>query len=131
MLWFNLNLKNCRRRQCCHGTSSMKGHVSGVSTQLLLEVPMPFYPLLWSLPKFSLPNTICSIRVLKDALDTTFKLSTYSSKQNAAYKQIKTQVAPSDHGFRTFCPTRWTVKTDSYKCFIQLYCVAIQLGHLD
>ena len=37
------------------------------------------------------------------------------------------QVAPSDHGF---CRTRRTVKIDSCKCFIQLYCVAIQLGHL-
>lgn len=64
--------------------------------------------------------------MLKDALDTTRELSKllkYSSKRKAAYKKIKQQVAPSDPGFRTLCPTRWTVRADSLASVLSNYAV--------
>ena len=71
----------------------MKGHISGVSTQLLLEEPRAIYTHCYSHSlNLACQDTIRSIRVLKDALDTTFELSKllkYSSKRKATYKQIK------------------------------------------
>ena len=46
----------------------------------------------------------------------TFKLSKllkYSSKSNATYKRMKEELSPGQSGFRTLCPTRWTVRADS------------------
>ena len=71
-------------------------------------------------------DTIRSVRVVKDALDTTFDLSKllkYSSKRNAAFKKLKEQLAPSDPGFRTLCPTRWTVRADSLASVVSNYSV--------
>ena len=61
-------------------------------------------------------DTIRSIKVMKDALDTTFELSKllkYSSKCNSTYLKLKEELAPSESGFCTLCPTRWTVRADS------------------
>ena len=49
-------------------------------------------------------------------MDITFELSKllkYSSERNAAFLKIKEELAPADPGFRTLCPTRWTVHADS------------------
>ena len=37
----------------------------------------------------------------------------YSSKRKAEFSKIKEEMAPSDPGFRTLYPTRWTVRADS------------------
>ena len=109
MLWFNLKLENCRGH-CYDGASSMKGRISGVSTQLLQE-PRAIYTHCYGHSlNLACQDTICSIKVLKDALDTTFELSKllkYLSKRNAEFKKIKQQIALSHPGFRTNCPTRW------------------------
>ena len=66
------------------------------------------------------------MKVIKDALDTTFELSKllkYSSKRKATFKAIKEQLAPSDPGFRTLCPTRWTVRADSLASVVANYSV--------
>ena len=66
------------------------------------------------------------MKVVKDALDTTFELSKllkYSSKRNATFKANKEQLAPSDPGFRTLCPTRWTVRADSLASVLANYSV--------
>ncbi len=40
------------------------------------------------------------------------KLLKYSSKRNATYKRMKDELSPGRPGFRTLCPTRWTVRAD-------------------
>ena len=90
ILRFNIKLENCRG-QCYDGASNMKGHISGVSAQLLREEPRAIYTHCYGHSLNSAcQDTIRSIKVLKDALDTTFELSKllkYSSKWNAAYKK--------------------------------------------
>ena len=105
----------------------MKGRISGVSTQLLQEEPRAIYTHCYGHSlNLACQDTIRSIKVLKDALDTTFELSKllkYSSKCNVEYKKIKQQIAPSDPGFRILCPTRWTARDDSLASVLSNYTV--------
>ena len=53
---------------------------------------------------------------MKDAVDTTFELSKllkYSANRKAEFLRLKEELAPNDPGFRTLCPTRWTVRSKS------------------
>ena len=126
LLRFNLKIENCTG-QCYDGASNMKGHISGVSTQLLREEPRAIYTQCYGHSlNLACQDTIRSVKVVKDALDTTFEISKllkYSSKRKAALKKIKEQVAPSDPGFRTLCPTRWTVRADSLASVLVNYSV--------
>ena len=126
LLRLNLKLENCRG-QCYDGASNMKGHISGVSTQLLQDEPRAIYTHCYGHSlNLACQDTIRSVRVVKDALDTTFELSKllkYSSKRNAAFKKLKEQLAPSDPGFHTLCPTRWTVRADSLASVVSNYSV--------
>ena len=57
-----------------------------------------------------------NVAVVKEALDTTFdlrKLLQYSAKRMAEFEQLKKEIAPNEPGFRTLCPTRWTVRAAS------------------
>jgi len=38
------------------------------------------------------------------------KLLKYSPKRDAAFEALKSQIAPTNPGFRTLCPTWWTVR---------------------
>ena len=56
------------------------------------------------------------VKAVKDALDTTFELSKllkYSAKRTAEFDRLKKEIAPEEPGFRTLCPTRWTVRASS------------------
>ena len=37
------------------------------------------------------------------------KLLKYSSKSNVTYRKMEEELSPEEPGFRTLCPTRWTV----------------------
>ena len=105
----------------------MKGHISGVSTQLLRKEPHAIYTHCYG-HSLNLAGhvTIRSIKVVKDALDTTFELSNflkYSSKCNATFKRMKNEMAPSEPTFRTLCSTRWTVRADSLASVVTNYSV--------
>lgn len=102
----------------------MSGRISGVSTQLLNEEPRAIYTHCYGHAlNLACQDTVRSVKVVKDALDTLSKLLKYSSKRNAAFKKIKDDIAPSEPGFRTLCPTRWTVKADSLGSVIKNYSV--------
>ena len=116
LLRLNLQLDNCRG-QCYDGASNMKGCRSGVATQIMRDEPRAIYTHCYGHAlNLACQDTIRSIKVVRDALDTTFEISKllkYSSKRKAKFLKIKEEVAPSDPGFRTLCPTRWTVRADS------------------
>ena len=69
----------------------MKGHVSEVSTQLLQEEPRAIYTHCYGHSlNLACQDTIRSVKVVKDALDSTFELSKllkYSSKRKATFKK--------------------------------------------
>ena len=58
-------------------------------------------------------DTIKQVKLLRDTLDTCFEMSKllkFSPKRDAAFETLKSQLAPNNPGFRTLCPTRWTVR---------------------
>ena len=69
-------------------------------------------------------DTICNIKVIKDALDTTFELSKllkYSSKRKSEYLKLKEEISPTESDFHTPCSTRWTVRADSLASICKNY----------
>ena len=87
-----------------------------ISTQLLKDDPRAIYTHCYGHAlNLACQDTVRSVKVVKDALDT--------SKRNAAFKEIKDAIAPAEPGFRTLCPTRWTVKADSLRSVIANYSV--------
>ena len=72
---------------------------------------------------------IRDVKHVRDAMDITFELSKllkYFAKHTAEYKRLKTELAPEEPGFRTWCPTRWTVRAASLKSIQTNYSVLQQ-----
>ena len=54
-----------------------------------------------------------TIKILRDTLDAAFEISKllkHSPKRDAMFSRLKDDLVPSTSGFRTLCPTRWTVR---------------------
>ena len=92
VLRMNLKLENCRG-QCYDGASNMKGCRSGVATQIMKDEPKAIYTHCYGHAlNLACQDTIRGIKVVRDALDTTFEISKllkYSSKRKAEYLKIK------------------------------------------
>ena len=82
----NLRLENCRG-QCYDGASNMKGSNSGVETLLLKDEPRAIYTHCYGHALYlacSLLSMLCSVNIVKNTLDNTYKLSKllkYSAKK--------------------------------------------------
>ena len=62
------------------------------------------------------------IKLLGNTLDTTyeiFKLIKFSPKRDALFDKLKTTKAPDSPGFRTLCPTRWTVRATCLESILE------------
>ena len=108
-------LENCRG-QCYDGPAIFEA-VKRCSTQIVKEEHCAIYTHCYvhSL-NLACQDAIHGITVLKNVLSMAFELSKllkYSSKQNAIYQKMKNELGPSEPGFRTLCPTRWTVHANS------------------
>ncbi len=116
LLRLNLNIENCLG-QCYDGAANMRGCRNGVAKQTAdMEPRTIFLHCYGHALNLACQDTIRSIKVIRDALDTTFELSKllkYSSKWKSSYIKLKDELAPTESGFRTLCPTRWTVRADS------------------
>ncbi len=67
-------------------------------------------------------ETIKNNRILRDTLDTTFEISKlikFSPRRDAIFQNLKAEIAPETSGFRTLCPTRWTVGGDSLETVLK------------
>ena len=63
-------------------------------------------------------------RILCDAIDVTFetsKLIKFSSHREAIFDKLKAEMAPDVPGFKTLCPTRWTVRASFLNSVITNY----------
>ena len=116
LLRLNLSIENCRG-QCYDGAANMRGCRTGVAKQIAdMEPCAIFLHCYGHALNLACQDTIRNIKVMRDALDTTFELSKllkYSSKRKSSYLKLKDELAPTESGFRTLCPTRWTVRADS------------------
>jgi len=64
--------------------------------------------------------------LMGDTLNTTSKFSKllkYSPCRDATFEKLKSELAPNFPGFRTLCPTHWTVKGESMESVVNNYIV--------
>ena len=120
----DLSISNCRG-QCYDGASNMSGVRRGGATQFLTEEPRALYNHCYGHAlNLAIGDTIKQVKLLRDTLDTCFEMSKllkYSPKRDAAFETLKSQLAPNNPGFRTLCPTRWTVRATSLNSIYQNY----------
>ena len=105
----------------------MRGCRNGVAVQLARDEPRALYTHCYGHSlNLACQDTIRHIKPLKDALDTAFELSNllkYSAKCSTEFKRIHAEMAPEEPGFRTLCPTRWTVRAASQQSIRKNYTV--------
>ena len=74
----------------------------------------------------SMGDVMKKSRLMGDTLNVTSKTSKllkYSPCRDAAFEKLKAELAPSLPGFRTLCPTRWTVKGELMESVVNNYIV--------
>ena len=75
-------------------------------------------------------NTVKQCKVMKSSLETVNDISKpimKSPKQDALFQKLKQGLAPETAGYRTLCPTRWTVHAASLKSALDNYEVLFAL----
>ena len=126
LLRMNLPIGNCRG-QCYDGASNMCGIRKGVATQIRSEEPRSIFIHCYGHAlNLAAGDTVKSNRTLRDTLDTTFEMSKlikFSPRRDAIFNKLKAEMAPDVPGFRTLCPTRWTVKASSLESVVKNYAV--------
>ena len=75
-------------------------------------------------------DTVKRNHILRDTLDITFEISklvNFSPRRDALFNKLKAEISPEMPGFRTQCPTRWTVRASSLESVINNYDVFLAL----
>lgn len=130
LLRLNLQISRCRG-QCYDGGSNMAGSRNGVKSQILREEPRALFTHCYGHAlSLSVGDTIKDIPLLRSTMDTTHEISKllqYSPKRLSRFKDIKLESSPNAVGFRTLCPTRWTVCSETFRSVIQNYDTLLEL----
>ena len=126
MLRTNLHISDCHG-QCYDGAANMCGSKTGVAIQLRSKEPRAtFIHCYGNALNLVAGEMVKKNRVLQHTLDTTFeisKLTKFSPRRDAILKQWKAEISPGTPGFRTLCPTRWTVRVSSLESVFKNYSV--------
>ncbi len=75
-------------------------------------------------------DSIKSVKVLQSVMDTTHEISKlfqYSPKRQFMFKKVKADISPDTMGFRILCPTRWTVRNETFQSIHDNYEVILEL----
>ena len=100
----------------------MSGAKSGVAIQIKTEDPRAIFSHCYGHSfELAVGDMIRELKNLKDALDTTSKISkllTFSPKREALFKKLKQHLTLEFPCFRTLCPIRWTVRGGSLQSVI-------------
>ena len=103
----------------------MCGSRSGASTQICAEEPRAIFVHCYGHAlNLAASDTVKRNKILRDTLDTTLEISKllkFSPRREAIFDKIKAEVSPEGAGFRTLCPTRWTVRAASLASVIANY----------
>ena len=126
LIRMNVPISNCRG-QCYDGAANMCGIRKGVAAQISSEEPRSIFIHCYGHAlNLAAGETIKSNKILRDTLDTTFEISKlikYSPRRDAIFRKLKAEMAPDGPGFRTLCPTRWTVRASSLESVIKNFSV--------
>ena len=63
-------------------------------------------------------------------MDTVLELSKllqYSPKRSTLFKDTKGDISPDTVGFRVLCPTRWTLRNETFRSILDNYNVLLEL----
>ena len=124
ILRMNLSISNCRA-QCYDGAANMRGSRNGTCTKICAEEPRAIFIHCYGHAlNLAAGDTIKGNKILRDTLDTTSEISKllkFSPRRGAIFDKIKGEISPEGAGFRTLCPTRWTVKAASLGSVISNY----------
>ncbi len=116
MLRMNISISNCRV-QCYDGAANMCGSSNGCSTQICAEESRAIFVHCYGHAlNLAAGDTIKGNKVLRSALDTTLEISKlikFSPRPEATFQKLKGEISPEGAGFRTLCPTGWTVRASS------------------
>lgn len=122
----NLPISNCRG-QCYDGASNMSGAKTGVAKQICdIERKAVYTHCYGHALNLAVGDYIRKSKVMRDTLETTYEISKllkYSPKRDHMFEKLKKVMAPETPGFRTLCPTRWTVRANSLKSVVDNYSV--------
>ena len=122
LIRMNVPISNCRG-QCYDGAANMCRIRKGVAAQISSEEPRSIFIHCYGHAlNLAAGETIKSNKILRDTLDTTFEISKlikYSPRRDAIFHKLKAEMAPDGPGFRTLCPTRWTVRAPSLESVIK------------
>ena len=121
MIRMNLPVANCRG-QCYDGASNMARHQNGVAAQILVEESCATYTHCYGHAlNLAASDMVKKNKILRDTLDAAFEISELVKSREAIFHRLKSELAPSTPGFRTLCPTRWTVRAASLQSIIDSY----------
>lgn len=124
MLRMILPIQYCRG-QCYDGAANMAGAKSGVAAQISKEESCSIFIHCYGHAlNLVAADCIKTNRILCDAIDVTFEMSKlikFSPCREAIFDKIKAEMAPDVPGFKTLCPTHWTVRASSLKSVITNY----------
>lgn len=105
----------------------MSGAKKGVAKQLRDKESRTIYTHCYGHAlNLAIGDTVKQSNIMRDALDTTYEISKllkYSPKRDSLFERIKQELAPETPGFRTLCPTRWTVRANSLQSVVDNYIV--------
>ena len=79
--------------------------------------------LYWKL-NLAVADVFKQVQVIGNVLDTVWEISRllkFSPKRDRLFDKLKNSMSPDTTGFRTFCPTRWTVRSASLRSVLDNY----------
>ena len=130
LLRLNLNISQCRG-QCYDGGSNMAGSRNGVKSQILQQEPRALFTHCYGHAlSLGIADSIKNVKILKSHMDTTFEISKllqYSPKRQSLFDSIKSDMSPNTVGFRVLCPTRWTVRNETFNSILKNYEVILEV----
>lgn len=104
---------------------------NGVKTQILKEEPRALFTHCYGHAlSLSVADTVQMIKCLGSTMDTVHELSKllqYSPKRLAPFNDIKAQIFPDTLRFRILCPTRRTVRNETFHSILQNYNALMEL----
>ena len=107
--------------------ASMAGSKSGVAKQLQTLQPKAIYVHCYGHAlNLACSDSIRRCKLLRDALDIAremTKLIKESPRREAIFKDLKDtkELDQASPGIRVLCPTRWTIKADTFLCLLRNY----------
>lgn len=120
----DLSLNNCRG-QCYDAGGPMAGWKNGVAAQIKAQsVNAHFTHCHGHALSLAVKDTTSGCKLLRDAMDTTreiCKLIKLSPKRQEKLEQLKAEMQLDTPGLKVLCPTRWTIRAESYKRVLENY----------